>query len=134
LLLFRFAPERARPAEDLFVWADRDGLGPRDGDELFLAAYRHAVRLAPAVLAFGVQAPALDVVRQRDGKDLLLEARHDRLGADGERHLHAPREVARHPVAAGNVDLRLAAVLETEDAPVLEEAVDGREDLDGLAH
>src|SRR5436190_19816334 len=88
-LLLGLAPERSRPSQNLFVWADWNGLGAGDGDELLLAAHRHAVGLLALVFALGVERPALDVVRERDGKDLLLEARDDRLRADRERHFHS---------------------------------------------
>src|SRR5204863_1374190 len=59
--------------------------------------------------------------------------RDDRLRADREGHFHTPCEIARHPVPAGDIELRLATVLEAEDAAVLEEAIDHREHLDVLA-
>ena len=65
---------------------------------------------------------------------MLDQARAEHGVLDRDHHLDATMEVARHPVGARDVDLVLAAVREVEDAPVLEEAVDDRAHLDGLAH
>src|SRR2546430_10966831 len=49
---------------------------------------------------------------------------HDALPIYREHRLDAAPEVPRHPVRAGEQHLRIAAVLEVEDAAVLEEPVD----------
>jgi len=62
------------------------------------------------------------------------DARLERGIFDGEERLDPPPEVARHPVGAGEEDLGVAAVLEVENAAVLEVLVHDARDPDGLRH
>ena len=75
----------------------------------------------------------LDVVGEVGGENLVAQALGERGIVDGEDHLAALEEVARHPVGAAAEDLGLAAVGEAEDAAVLEEAADDGADADVLA-
>ena len=91
-----------------------------------------AGRAPPLVRAVGLQPAALHVVGERgvEGGQHLRPA----LGrAHREEQLDPVVEVARHPVGAREVDLLVAAVREVEDARVLEEAVDDRDDVDVVA-
>src|ERR1700687_567199 len=50
-----------------------------------------------------------------------------------EQDFHALVQVARHPISAAQVDLRLAAVLEVKDSAVLEEPAHDTADVDAVA-
>src|ERR1051326_3077452 len=133
LSLFRFSAEAAGTADALFIRSDAHRFQPRDGDERLLTAHRRAVHLAPVILAARIEYPGFHVVGERYRQDLLFDAAHERLGANGKRHFNAADQIARHPVAAGNVDLRRTSVLETENARVLQKTIDDRNDLDVFA-
>ncbi len=53
-------------------------------------------------------------------------------GLDREHHLHAAIEVARHPVGARQIDLRLVVGAEDVDPAVLQEPIDDAADADVL--
>src|SRR5207253_177859 len=71
---------------------------------------------------------------ETDGENLLLDALAENGVEDGDGRFDAAEEVARHPVAAGDEHLRRAAILEAEDARVLEKAVDDRQHADVFTH
>ena len=67
-------------------------------------------------------------------QDLVAKSLRCTGGGHGKDHLAAFVEVPRHPVGAAGKDLRLAAVLEPEDAAVLKKTPHDGDDLDLLAH
>src|SRR5919198_3013009 len=83
-------------------------------------------------LAAPVEGPGPDVVRQREVEDQ-LQLLSDLVRLDRGERLHAVVEVALHHVRAADVYLFVAAVLEVEDARVLEKAADDAADVDVLA-
>src|SRR5205085_7711745 len=135
LFLFRFATERSWSPDELLVRLDVHRFGARDFDECFLASHRRIIfRSAAAIVSVGVESPALHVVGERERKGLPVDASGQDRVANGKRDLDATKKISRHPVAAGNVELRLAAVFETKYARVLEETIDDRRDADVLTH
>src|SRR5258706_5541522 len=104
-------------ANALFVRTDTHRVGACNGDEGFLASDRTLLAGRPAAVgAVGVERPALYVVSQRKGQDLIADAPGHVLVQDRERGLDPSEEVARHPVAARDPHLRRATVGEAEDA------------------
>src|SRR6266849_4821097 len=91
---------------------------PRQRDELVLAAHpRRALgRLDALVGPVGPQPPGLDVVGEHGPEDLVEHALLEQGMLDGKGDVDAADEVARHPVARGEVDLLLAAGVEVPDA------------------
>src|SRR6185437_1089294 len=83
------------------------------------------------IYPIGPQNPRLSVVSQTD-----LQVAQDALAVslplDGEGDFDAAEEIAFHPVGARAVHLRIAAVLEVEDARMLEETPDYRAHTDVL--
>src|SRR3989454_1204145 len=87
---------------------------------------------ASAVGAVGEQLAHLDGVREDGLQDVPHDARLKRWILDREERFDPSPEVARHPVGAGQKDLGIAAVLEVENAAVLEVLVHDARDPDGL--
>src|SRR5712691_4034747 len=67
----RFPAEASRPSNGLLVRSEAHGFRASEGDECLLAPHRRSFALAPVILPFGVEDPALDVVRHGDREDLL---------------------------------------------------------------
>src|SRR5687768_5705321 len=82
-------------------------------------------------LPFAVQGPSRRVVREREVEqqlELLLQLRRSHF----HMHLHSSVEIAIHHVGASDVEPGVGAVLEAEDAGMLEKASDDAADLDPL--
>ena len=95
-----------------------------NGGSLVVAELIDAIRLHD--LGFHIIAPE----PVEDFVDVFLHPGRDNR-KDG---LDAAKEIARHPVGAAEVDLGLAAVLETKNAAVFEKSPDNAAHLDILAH
>src|SRR5438874_13287763 len=129
LLLPRFAAERRGTPNHLVVRTEAHGLRARDRDECFLTSHRRSFDLAAVIRSVRVEDPALDVVGERNRKNLLIDAPRQRLGSNRIRDFDPTYEIARHPVAARDVGLRRPGILEPEDTRMLEEAINDRDDL-----
>src|SRR5262249_31111197 len=92
---------------------------PRQRDELLLAALRRRAVVDPLVRPVAAQRPGLEVVALHRREDLADDALLERRVVDREGHVHAPREVALHPVTGSEEDFALAPRLEEPDPRVL---------------
>ena len=79
--------------------------------------------------AVGEDARGLGLVVEVGFEDADESAFEGGLG-DGDHQLDAFFEVAGHPIGGGDVDFRIAALEEMEDAGVFEEAIDYGNDFD----
>ena len=86
------------------------------------------------VAAVGLHEARLDVVAQVDRQYVVAQASHEGLVFDGEEHLDAPVQVARHEVGAAHQHFFGAAVAKPVDAAVFEEPADDAGHLDVVAH
>ena len=86
------------------------------------------------VRSIGAQYARLDVVREHRPENLGEDALLERRRLDREREVYTPDEIARHPVAGGEVDSLRAACMEVPDPRVLEEPIDDRSNADPFAH
>src|ERR1035438_4670854 len=130
---------RARQAAERKAAVRRARLGGLDAiarhlDEARLRTERRLPRLHlhALVLAGCRKEPGLGGVGALDLQDLDEPGAEGRV-VDGDERLDAAMEVAGHPVGARDVDLVFAAVREVKRARVLEETIDERAHLDGLA-
>src|SRR4051812_45611628 len=85
------------------------------------------------VAAVGPQLARLDVVGKVDAENLAEHALLQRWVRDGDHHLDAVVEIARHQIRAADVDFLVAAVAEIPGAAVLEEPSDDAAHADVLA-
>src|SRR5215472_10158844 len=94
------------------------------GHQMFLDGKGLAVPAAPhmRVLAIGAEQAGFAVVCEIGRQNLLRDALAQGWILQREEHLDTLIQIARHPVRAAQINLRLAAVLEIKDAAVLQEA------------
>jgi len=104
-------------------------------EKLFLNAVAgSAVRAErTGIEAVGAKEASLGVIGQVGGLDPIEDLASDFGVENGEDHLHASMEVARHEIGAAEVDERVTIVMEDVDPAVLEEAVDNAANADVFA-
>src|SRR4051812_42314226 len=129
-------PESTYPVAQQAKWIPGSALSRSPGmtesstnlrQQRLLRRMRHVIaRRRARVAAIGVQQPGLgvvgEVILKRFGVNALRELHVD----DREAYLDAAQQVAFHPVRAGAVDFRVAAVGEPVHAAVFEKAADDR--------
>jgi hypothetical protein len=102
---------------------EADLLGARRQAVVAVRLVREAAAARLVVPPVRLQLPRVDAVAQARVQQRLQLALEHVVG-DGRAHLDAAHQVARHPVRAADEEARLAAVLEAEDAVVLQKTPD----------
>src|SRR5437763_11810336 len=100
---------------------------------LGLGTRLRSFRLQPTVTAIGLQLARFDAIVQKPGKNFVDDEVAQLRSLDWKRDFNPTQKIPRHPIGAGKVHFRLAAIFKTINAAVLEKTANDTHDTDVVA-